>query len=73
MQPNSAILFCCKLRMVISYHPASVADEIFDGTVEFDENYFGGHRNDIHDRGTAGKIAGFGIQTTGTGLHHCGR
>ena len=59
--------------MVISHHLASVADEIFDGTVELDENYFGGHRNDRHGHGTAGEVAVFGIQTTGMGLHYCGR
>ena len=34
--------------MVISHHLASVADEIFDSTVELDENYFGGHCNGRH-------------------------
>ena len=30
--------------MVISHHLVLAADEIFDGTVELDESYFGGHR-----------------------------
>lgn len=30
IQPNSAILFCRKIREVISYHLALEADEVFD-------------------------------------------
>ena len=48
IQTNSAILFYRKLCMVISDYSVSVADEIFNGTVELDGNYFGGHRNGRH-------------------------
>ena len=44
MQPNSAILFYRKIRMVISHHLALAADEVFEGSVELDESYFGGRR-----------------------------
>ena len=30
--------------MVISHHLALAADEIFEGSVELDESYFGGRR-----------------------------
>ncbi|MDG6319612.1 IS1595 family transposase, partial [Glaesserella parasuis] len=44
IQPNSAILFYRKIREVISYHLALEVDEVFDGQIELDESYFGGHR-----------------------------
>ncbi len=43
-QPNSAILFYRKTCMVISHHLALSADEVFEGSVELDESYFGGRR-----------------------------
>ena len=61
LHPNSAALFYRKIRMVISHHLALAADEIFDGAVELDESYFGGHRKGRRDRGAAGKIVVFGI------------
>ena len=44
IQANSEILFYRKIREVISYHLALEADEVFDGQIELDERYFGGHR-----------------------------
>jgi len=44
IHPNSAALFYRKIRMVISHHLALVADEVFEGSVELDESYFGGRR-----------------------------
>ena len=61
IQPNSAMLFYRKIRQVIAYHLALRADEVFDGTVELDESYFGGHRKGKRGRGAAGKVAVFGI------------
>ena len=61
IQPNSAILFYRKIREVISYHLALEADEVFDGQIELDESYFGGHRKGKRGRGAAGKVAVFGI------------
>ncbi|MFW9303093.1 IS1595 family transposase [Glaesserella parasuis] len=61
IQPNSAILFCRKIREVISYHLALEADEVFDGQIELDESYFGGPRKGKRGRGAAGKVAVFGI------------
>ena len=39
IQPNSAILFYRKIRMVISHYPALAADEVFESSVELDESY----------------------------------
>ena len=61
IQPNSAILFYRKIRMVISHYLALVADEIFKGPVELDESYFGGRRKGRRGRGAAGKVVVFGI------------
>ncbi|MDG6275311.1 IS1595 family transposase [Glaesserella parasuis] len=61
IQPNSAILFYRKIREVISYHLALEVDEVFDGQIELDESYFGGHRKGKRGRGAAGKVAVLGI------------
>ncbi len=61
IQPNSAILFYRKIRMVISHHLALAANEIFAGQVELDESYFGGRRKGRRGRGAAGKVVVFGI------------
>ncbi|MDG6281780.1 IS1595 family transposase [Glaesserella parasuis] len=58
---NSAALFYRKIREVISYNLALEADEVFDGQIELDESYFGGHREGKRGRGAAGKVAVFGI------------
>jgi len=34
---------------------------MFDGKIELDESYFGGHRKGKRGRGAAGKVAVFGI------------
>ena len=44
IHPNSAVLFYRKIRMVISHRLTLAADEVFDGSVELDESYFGGRR-----------------------------
>ncbi|EKY08391.1 hypothetical protein HMPREF9120_00789 [Neisseria sp. oral taxon 020 str. F0370] len=61
IQPNSAILFYRKIRMVISHYLALVADEVFEGPVELDESYFGGRRKGRRGRGASGKVVVFGI------------
>ena len=61
IQPNSAILFYRKIRTVISHHLALAADEVFEGSVELDESYFGGRRKGRRGRGAAGKVVVFGI------------
>ena len=61
IRPNSVILSCRKIRMVISHHLALAADEVFEGPVELDESYFGGRRKGRRSRGAAGKVVVFDI------------
>ena len=61
INPNSAALFYRKIRQVIAYHLEPQADEVFDGSVELDESYFGGQRKGKRGRGAAGKVAVFGL------------
>lgn len=56
---HSATLFYQKLREMIAYELDD--DSPFDGEVELDESYFGGHRKGNRGRGAAGKIPVFGI------------
>jgi len=51
LQPNTAALFYKKIRQVIVYHLALEAQEMFDGKIELDESYFGGHRKGKRGRG----------------------
>lgn len=61
INPNSSALFYRKLHKVISYYLALEADEVFEGQIELDESYFGGHRKGKRGRGVAGKVAVFGL------------
>ena len=65
IHPNSAVLFYRKIREVISHHLSLEADTVFDGSVELDESYFGGHRKGKRGRGAADKVAVFGILKRG--------
>ena len=71
IQPNSAILFYRKIRMVISYHLALATDEVFEGSVELDESYFGGRRKGRRGRGAAGKVLLWYSETRRKGLYRC--
>ena len=55
IQANSAILFYRKICEVISYHLALEADEVCNGQIKFDENYFVSHRKG------KGRVAVFGL------------
>ena len=46
---------------VIIHHLVLAADEVFEGSVELDESYFGGQRKGRRGRGAAGKVVVFGI------------
>ncbi|MFZ7218145.1 IS1595 family transposase, partial [Avibacterium avium] len=61
IQPNTAALFYHKIRLVIGYHLSLEVNEIFEGEIELDESYFGGHRKGKRGRGAAGKVAVFGL------------
>ncbi|MDH2924255.1 transposase [Nicoletella semolina] len=71
INPNSSALFYRKLREVITYHLALEADEVFDGQIELDESYFGGHRKGKRGRG-AGKSGGFWfVKAARKGVYCC--
>ncbi|SSX98648.1 Transposase and inactivated derivatives [Actinobacillus ureae] len=61
IQANTAALFYHKIRQVIDYHLSLETDEIFEGKIELDESYFGGHRKGKRGRGAARKVAVFGL------------
>ena len=61
VQYNTAILFYHKIRLVIEYHLAQEAKELFDGGIELDESYFGCIRKGKRGRGAGGKTAVFGL------------
>lgn len=61
IHPNSAALCYHKIRLVIEYHLAQEANQLFDGEIELDESYFGGVRKGKRGRGAAGKTAVFSL------------
>ena len=60
---NSAALFYHRLRQIIAIQIEDGSP--FDGEIEVDESYFGGHRKGKRGRGAAGKVAVFGILKRG--------
>ena len=58
---NSAALYFHRLRQIIALELAAENEAMFDGEIEVDESYFGGHRKGKRGRGAAGKIPVFGI------------
>lgn len=60
---HSATLYYQKIRVMIAQE---IADETpFDGEIEVDESYFGGHRKGKRGRGAGGKIPVFGLLKRG--------
>lgn len=60
---HSATLYYQKIRAMIAQE---IEDEApFDGEIEVDESYFGGHRKGKRGRGAAGKIPVFGLLKRG--------
>ena len=56
---NTATKYYHKWRVIVA---KNLDDEVqFDGEVEIDESYFGGHRKGRRGRGAAGKVPVFGI------------
>jgi transposase len=62
---NTAALFFAKVRGLIAAAQERAMAEAFDGPVEIDESYFGGHRKGKRGRGAAGKVAVFGVLKRG--------
>ncbi len=65
IQANSSALFYRKLREVIVENLEQQALEIFEGSIELDESYFGGIRKGKRGRAAAGKTIVFGILKRG--------
>ncbi len=60
---HSAMLYYRKIREMIALE---IADETpFDGEIELDESYFGGHRKGKRGRGAGGKVPVFGLLKRG--------
>jgi transposase len=75
---NTAALFFSKVRAVLAAHQERAMAAAFDGPVEIDESYFGGHRKGRRGRGAAGTVAVFGILKRGGRVYarmiaDCGR
>lgn len=62
VQPNTAILFFTRLRLLIAGKLPSCE---LSGEVEADESCFGGERKGKRGRGAAGKVAVFGLLKRG--------
>ena len=56
---STAAYYFHRLRLLIYKNSSHL--EMFDGEVEADESYFGGHRRGKRGRGAAGKTAVFGL------------
>lgn len=50
-----------KIRLVINHYLVLEAEQVFEGSVELNESYFGGKRKGKRGKGAAGKVAIFGI------------
>ena len=56
---STAAYYFHRLRLLIFQNSPHL--EMFDGEIEVDESYFGGHRKGKRGRGAAGKVAVFGL------------
>ena len=56
---STAAYYFHRLRLLIFQNNSHL--EMFDGEIEVDESYFGGHRKGKRERGAAGKVAVFGL------------
>ena len=56
---STAAYYFHRLRLLIFQNSPHL--EMFDGEIELDESYFGGHRKGKRGRGAAGKVAVFGL------------
>ena len=62
---KTAAYYFHRLRELISYHSEQEEHEFFDGEIEVDESYFGGHRKGKRGRGASGKVPVFGLLKRG--------
>jgi transposase len=62
---NTAAPYYHKIRQQVALHLEAHACEMFGGSVELDESYFGGVRKGKRGRGAAGKVIVFGLLKRG--------
>lgn len=62
---STAAYYFHRLRQIILYHLELESEEYFDGSIEVDESYFGGHRKGNRGRGAGGKVPVFGLLKRG--------
>lgn len=65
---NTAAYYFHRLRVLIAEHVDN--NSRFDGEIELDESYFGGHRKGQRGRGAAGKAPVFGLLKCGVKVLH---
>jgi transposase len=65
VNPKTAAYYFHRLREIIARHLEEEASEVFDGEIEVDESYFGGHRKGNRGRGAGGKVPVFGLLKRG--------
>ena len=58
---KTAAHYYMRLRKLIADHAKQVSAAFFDGEIEVDESYFGGHRKGKRGRGAAGKTPVFSL------------
>ena len=62
---KTAIYYFQRLRELIALHTAGESQQAFDGEIELDENYLGGHRKGKRGREAGGKVSVFGLLQRG--------
>ena len=62
---KTAAYYYHRLRKLIFKHSEEEVHEVFDGEIEVDESYFGGHRKGKRGRGAGGKVPVFGLLKRG--------
>ena len=62
---KTAAYYYQRLRFLIASQAKQAENEVFDGEIEVDESYFGGHRKGNRGRGASGKVPVFGLLKRG--------
>mgnify|MGYP000600199859 FL=1 len=62
---KTAAYYFHRLRGIIAQQLEAEASTVFDGEIEVDESYFGGHRKGNRGRGAGGKVPVFGLLKRG--------
>jgi len=62
---KTAAYYYQRLREIIAAQTEQESHEVFEGEIEVDESYFGGHRKGNRGRGAGGKVPVFGLLKRG--------